>query len=321
LLSAIVILELASGCAALTGAALPTPLPAEYLPTAVAQTVQAGDVHPAETAAPPAAASAEPSAQPPAATASPGAPTQTPLASAGIAASPSPPVSPTPRPPPGIPYAAIQIHSPGPASKVASPFLLRASVPPGPNGIVRIELLGEDGRLLMREVRAYTGARGAPVTLGEEVSFGISAVAEAGRLQISTEDENGQLASLASVDLLLLSIGESDLNPPGDQLERIAIEAPQANALIQGGTVRVSGLARPLSDQPLMVELIATDGKILGSRQVAVDSLAGGGHGRFAVDVSYSTGAPTRVRLLVWEPGAHIPGIAYLSSLEVMLSP
>ncbi|HEX9617347.1 MAG TPA: hypothetical protein VGA03_08005 [Anaerolineales bacterium] len=224
-------------------------------------------------------------------------------------------------PPPEIPLAAIQILSPGPASKVASPFLMRAYVPPGPNGVVRIELQGEDGRLLMREVRVYGNTRGAQVLIGQEVTFGISAVAEVGRLQISVQDENGQVMALSSVDLILLSIGEADFNPPGDLLEPIFIQTPQAGDTIQGGILIVSGLARPRTDQPLMIDLKAPDGKILGTRQVAIEASPGSTYGTFTIDVPYTVSSPARARLFVWERGDPIPGMAQLSSLEVMLSP
>lgn len=198
---------------------------------------------------------------------------------------------------------------------------MRAYVPPGPDGVVRIELLGEDGRLLMRDVRVYSNARGAQVLVGLQVTFGISAVAEVGRLQISVQDENGQVMALSSVDLILLSIGEGDFNPPGDLLEAIVIQTPQARDTIQGGTVVVSGLARPRTDQPLMIELKAADGRILGTRQVAVEPLPGSTHGTFTIEVPYTVNSPTRARLLVWERGDPIPGMAQLSSLEVTLSP
>jgi hypothetical protein len=243
--------------------------------------------------------------------------TDTPVFATQPPASPDPDLTPMPE----IPPAAIQILSPGPASKVASPFLMRAYAPPGPDGVVRIELLGEDGRLLMREIRVYGNARGSQVLMGLEVSFGISAVAEVGRLQISVQDENGELTALSSVDLLLLSIGEGDFNPPGDLLETIVIQRPQAREKINGGTVTISGVARPRTDQPLMIELKSADGKILGTRQVAVVPSPGSTYGTFTSDVPYAVDSPTPARLSVWERGDPIPGMAQLSSLEVTLSP
>jgi hypothetical protein len=309
------------GCNLPESQALPTPLPPDYIPTAIALTVEAqrvGNV-----------LAAEPSGSPPPqndgekledTTPTPE-PTPTPTSSPA-ASEPIPPTETSqPSVNPDIPFGTVQILSPGPASRLASPFLFKAYLLPGEKGRVRIELLGEDGRLLMREIKVYSVPHGARVTVGSEVAFEISAVAETGRVQASVEDEYGRTAALTSVDVILLSLGESDLNSPGDLLEDIVIKDPHPNALIQGGTLRVSGLARLHGDQPLMIELKTSEGKIVGTRQVAVLPSGEGQFGDFAIDVPFNVTAPTRVRLAVWEPGDPIPGIAHLSSLEVMLSP
>lgn len=192
---------------------------------------------------------------------------------------------------------------------------------PGESGRVQIELLGEDGRVLMREIKIYNSPPGARVTMGMEVSFEITAAAELGRIQISTADENGRTSALASSDMILLSVGEADYTPAGDNFEIIVIQQPRPKALIQGGTMRVSGLASPRSERPLMIELHTKEGKIVGTRQVAVESSDTGQYGNFAIDVPYDISAPTQVRLVVWEAGDRIPGIVHLSSLEVLLSP
>lgn len=192
---------------------------------------------------------------------------------------------------------------------------------PGPNATVRVELLGEDGRLLMREVKAYDLPRDQGVLIGQEITFAITAVAETARLQLVVEDEYNRLAAVASLDLLLLALGEPDLAQAGDGLENIVIDAPRENALIQGGVVRVSGLARMRSAQPLLIELRDRDGKIVGTRQVAVTPIPGSSYGTFEIDVLYTVANTTRVRLAIWEPGVEIPGIVHLSSREIVLSP
>lgn len=224
-------------------------------------------------------------------------------------------------PPPGIPDAAIQITQPGTASLVTSPFLLRAVTRILPRSTVRIELLGEDGRLLMREVRSYNPERQSNLILGAEISYEIGAVAEAGRLQVSLLDEYNRFVAVSSIDLILLSIGDTLINPQADSLEDIVIQSPSERSLIQGGMLRVSGLARLRTRQPLLIELQSSDGKIVGSRQVNVEAMPGSSYGTFLIDVPYTVSSTTRVRLIVWEPGELIPGITHLSSVEVILSP
>ena len=313
-----------ASCSIIANSPLPTPYPTEYLPTVIAMTVTAqGIVVRADNAV--AAASATPDKPPPSPeptlTETPS-PTPSPrIATPTLLPSPTQPSLDSPLPPENVLPSTVQILSPGPASKVTSPFTLRASAKPGPESVIRIELLGEDGRLLMREVRSYQTLQNEWVSLDSDISYGINSVAENGRLQLSVEDEHGRIKSLSSVDLLLLSTGKQDLNQPLDQQEDIVIESPRSNTLIQGGTMRVTGLARPRSTQPLMIELSTSDGRIVGTRQVSVTPLPENLYGEFAIDVPFTVDYTTRVRVQVWEPGDKIPGIVNLSSLEVILSP
>ena len=314
-----------SACNVMSASQLPTPYPTEYLPTVIALTVQA--IYPSTTVA---SAAYEPRPA-----LSPLSPEQTPSPSPTIAStattSPTETIpAATTRPPtatrtftptPELPIANIQIFRPGPASKVISPLKVSAYLVPGARGSVRMELLGEDGRLLVRKILSYSTNPDARVFLNTELDFEIEAVAETGRLVISTEDSHGRTIALASVDLLLLSIGEDDINPSGDQLETIVIREPAKNLLIQGGVVVVSGLMRHQGNEPLLVELISADGKSVGpTRLIAVENNPDGSYAPFSVEVPYSVNTPTWVRVMVSERDYRIAGIIHLSSVEVLLS-
>jgi hypothetical protein len=186
---------------------------------------------------------------------------------------------------------------------------------------VSVELLGEDGRLMYRQIFVLNSVSNAQVNLLTEIEFEIAGVAETARLVISTQDVQGRLLALTSEDLILLSMGEADINPAGDLLETIVIQQPTPNRLVQGGKLIVSGFARPVSDQPLLVEMIASDGRVVGSRLAGVPPSSQGNHGLFATEVSYEVSSPTWVRLAVSERGVRLPGVIRLSSVEVLLSP
>ena len=173
----------------------------------------------------------------------------------------------------------------------------------------------------MREVRAYQNLDHEWISLGSEIAFGINGVAEAGRLQISIEDEEGRLQSVSSVDLFLQSVGIQDIYLPQDQLEVIFLESPKQNRLIQDGTMRVSGMARTRSAQPLRIEIQTSDGRIVGTRQVNVIPSTDLSYGTFMIDVPFTVDKTNRALVQVWEPGDRIPGIINLSSVEVLLSP
>lgn len=326
----------------LAGCALPsaqtTPLPPEFFPTFIAQTVQA-NARLTETALaePPAAATPSTPQVSPSRTPTRG-PTST-LSALGPppSATPTPtntftpaPALPTrtstPFPTTGIPAAAVQIRLPGPLSKVISPLQVNASVRPGPDGRIRIELLGEDGRLLVRKILNY-GVQTSLVGVRESLDFEISAAAETARLQISTYDSFNRLVSLASVELILLSIGEDDLNPSASLQEPVIIQEPLPNKLIQGGTLLVSGLTTLPPDQPLLIELVASNGKVVGYRLAAIQADAAETvspeiYASFFTEVPYQVDAPTWARLTVKQNSStRIPGLVYATSFEVLLSP
>jgi hypothetical protein len=319
----ILTINIISGCSIIAETPIPTPYPTEYIPTVIAKTLAAQGielpsnhqsidiVEPAVTQTP----TIEPQMTP---TASP--------ESIDLTVTPLPtPIPPEPTqnspPPENVPTSINQIISPGTRSKVLSPFILRAAVKPGLNSAVRIELFGEDGRLLMREVRRYSSLESEWVSIDSEVDYGINAVAEIGHLQIGIEDEHGRLHSVSSVDLILQSMGKQDLFQPADQLEDIVLLLPKQNRLIQGGTMRIDGLARPRSEKPLMIEIVSSDGRIVGTRQVSVTPQPDNSYGTFTIDVPYNVDFTTRVRVKVWEPDERIPVIVNLSSVEVLVSP
>ena len=219
-------------CLALSGCSMPpavapvTPLPAEYLPTAVFETLQASQ--PSGKPVEQLAAQATPAIQEFPAS-SPGSPTDqsssatempTPTREITLAATPAP--LPTATPPPDHPIADIQIFKPGDRSRVVSPIPISAYLRPGGKGRVSLELFGEDGRLLVREIKAFDTPPNARVNMLADLEFGISAAAEFCRLVISTLDEFGRPSALNSVDIILLSLGEEGYQPvqrriPGNQ--------------------------------------------------------------------------------------------------------
>jgi hypothetical protein len=338
---ALLCIGLVSGCGVgLPELAPPTLLPSEHVPTAIALTVAALDTPtPASTPdsvssedrlteASPSEIPLEKQTQEPESTdgSSSEARTTT-TVSTTLAQTDLPSVTRTPEPsstlPPSaeIPYATIQIIRPGPLSKVVSPIELHAFLRTGAGGRATVELLGEDGRLMYRQLFVLNANPNAQVNLLSEIEFEIAGVAETARMVISTRDAQGRLLALTSEDLILLSMGEADINPAGDLLETIVIQQPSPNRLIQGGELIVSGLARPGSEQPLWVELIASDGRVVGSRLAGVSPSQTVSHSLFATEVSYEVSAPTWVRLTVSERGNRLPGEIHLSSVEILLSP
>lgn len=303
-----------SGCSALFGTPAPTPMPVDYLPTAVALTLQANQTGKQEAEVTPAAnegllnpVSADTlSTQTPEASTTPkpsSTPTRTPSGPTGTPYTLPPPPSPTPTP--GIPNAAIEIRNLGAFSKITSPLHLYTYLKPGAGGKVRIELIGEDGRVLVRNIKTMDFVpKGAWAVMSLDLDFEIAATAESAWLKISVDDERGRTVALNSVPLILLSIGDPDIVPPRDVLAPIVIQEPTRSTLVQGGKVLVTGMARPGSLNPLMVRLVDDEGREVGMRLAGVDVPTLGSYGPFAVEVPYKITDPTKVLLTVTEGGS-----------------
>lgn len=202
-----------------------------------------------------------------------------------------------------------------------TPLRVRAYVRPGEDNRVRIELFGEDGRLLVRKLLVYASST-ETIYIDDLLDFEIPGVAESARLQISTYDTYGRLIYLATQDMVLLNIGEPDITPPGLLDEPILLRQPRANQFIQGGSLLVTGLINPFNDQPLLIELVDRQGKVVGYRQAAVTIDPNGGYTPFTVEIPYEVRRATYVSVTVKVySNTRISGIIYVSAREILISP
>lgn len=278
----------------------PTPIPEDHLPTVVALTA-AAIIRAMPTEAVP-TSSTTPTTIP--------SQTHTPL--------PAPTATHTPTPGPVAPSPAIQILSPGPMSKVISPIILKGYIRPGAKGFIQVDLLGEDGRLLTRVpiYRESILVEGAYVRL--EIPFETRAAAEVGRLQISTKDEFGRPLETKSVHLLLLSLGENDINLGDSPYARSSIFYPSKKDIILGGTLPIIGEIQAFNDLPVILELLDEEGKTIGLRTL---SLPEGSREIFETTITYKVKEQTSARLIIRQADKRFEGNVYLHSQEVNLNP
>ncbi|HEX9091121.1 MAG TPA: hypothetical protein VF831_06510 [Anaerolineales bacterium] len=343
-LSTILLVVLGVSCSGLVYTPNPTALPADYIPTVIALTHQAGEsptpaptqtsvlVAPQPTSPTP---TLVPSSTPgPTATALEYNPTTTsspiPSTTSTLTLSVTPnrraTRTPTITPTPTLPVAGVQINEPGPMSRLVSPLHVIANLRSLPSGTYHIEIWaeplhqGDDAQPLYKEVQRLISNPIDWVFIDQDIEFELSRVSEFGQLRLGMYDTYGRPVSVNSVDLLLLSMGASEITPSEARTERIVIREPTPNQLIQGGKVIVSGLAKPGEDF-MLVELVAADGSIVGYRQVFVTPAADGSYVPYAIEVPYEVSNPTWVRLTVSESSTRIPGIEHLTSVVVLVSP
>ncbi len=290
---------LLNGCVLPGIDAVPTPYPADYLPTVIYLTAQSINATKLAAVTPTETPTLEPSPVGPAET-----------------ATPRPTATNTPGP--NIPLAAIQINAPGPMSKIASPLDVHAMVVAGASHRVEVDLFGEDGRLIARSLVVVAGyAGGDPLNL--KIPFEIRAAGETATVQVSTKDAHGRIQSLNSVQVLLLSTGASQVTPPGNDIyERVAFYDLPIDAHISGGTLAVKGRYAPMNDNPTILELVADDGTSLGLR---VLDLTGGDGEYFNTTIPYKVTAMTAARLYLYQDDDVIQGRAYVFSQPLALNP
>ena len=294
----VLLLGLLTSCTTPAASPIPTAYPPEYLPTVIAWTADAANTLGTEVAL---------------------ALTPTVLPSD----TPRPTPSPMPRPTftqttiPGHDPAAIQIFMPGPMSKVISPITLRMNIVAGESEKVQIDLYGEDGRLLARNLkRVPTSGKGVPQQV--KIPFEIRAAAEVGRITVSTTDKVGRLQSLNSVRVLLLSSGVNEINPPGNPSEPVGVFSPLPEEPVSGGVLNVRGDVWPFNLNPVLLELVGPDGKSLGLRIINVDQLD---PQLFETTIPYKVSEPTLARLTLLQDDDRMDGLFYVYSQEVLLNP
>ena len=288
-----------SGCSGATDTG-PTPLPDDYLPTAVALT--------ADALASSLPATATPTEVIP--------PTFTPIPT--ITPSPSPVPTRTPTAGPIAPLPSIRILAPGPLSKVVSPIALRGYVQPGADNRYQIELLGEDGRLLFREVRRHQVYLNEGVYTSINIPFETRAAAELGRIQISTLDKFGRPLETTSVHVLLSSMGKNDINIGDGEYARAQFFYPVSGQSIKGGVLPVLGEFQPFNDNQVTFELISEEGKTLGLRVINMEA---GVRSPFETTIPYDVDEETSARLIIRQADEKFTGQVFIHSQIVILNP
>lgn len=240
-------------------------------------------------------------------------PTRTPFPSR------TPSITPTATPP----LAYFRINNIGQYSFVVSPMRPEAIVSPGEDGLVIVELLGEDGRTILKDNINYRNYLGRHFGIAPTINFELQTVSEYGRLLIYTRDRYQRLMNLTSVDLILLQLGSNKITPLKDFSEPIIIRQPRENSITQGGMLIVEGLARILSASPIIIECIDENGNVIGDAHFQLDApnevLS---HIPFQVFIPYSVEESTNVRLTIRQDSAsRLPGTIYLTSFEITLEP
>jgi hypothetical protein len=224
---------------------------------------------------------------------------------------------------PTPPYAQLRIQKPGPFSKVVSPFQIESMVHPGEDGFVRIQLIGEDSRVISSQLMNYHNDVNRRFWIAPEISFDISGAAETARLEVSALDTFGRPIDIYTLDLLLLKFGKNELTAAEIVQEPYIIRYPPTDQMVHGSVVWVSGLIRPVNSSPIKIDLLNENNEAVGSSVFQVEQPSGDlSHTPFAIEVPYKVEQATSVRVVIYqESDQRIPGIVHLSSFLLTIAP
>ncbi len=78
---------------------------------------------------------------------------------------------------------------------------------PGEDGMLYVDLVGEDGRFITRFTKNFRQYVNKQIYTAVEVPFDIPGVAETARLVMSARDRLGRTIALSSLDLVLIKLG------------------------------------------------------------------------------------------------------------------
>lgn len=224
---------------------------------------------------------------------------------------------------PTPPFAQMRIQKPGPFSKVVSPFQIEAMVHPGEDGFVRIQIVGEDSRIISSQILNYTNDIKRRFWIAPKIDFAISGVAETARLELMALDQFARPMDIFTLDLILLKLGKNELTPAEISQEPYIIRYPPAEDVVRGGSVWISGLIRPVNANTITIELLNEKNEVIGQTIFQVAAPSGDlSHTPFAIEVPYQITETTPVRVVIYQKSdQRIPGIAHLSSFLLTLTP
>ena len=219
-----------------------------------------------------------------------------------------------------LPAERLAIFLPGPGSQVRSPIRIEGRGGPARSERVHVRLLGEDGLVVAQQTTYLYAASGQTGPFYTDLAFGISLVAEAGRLELSTDDpRTGRLGHLTTVNITLLSAGSPLVYPMIDGPEQLAILTPRPDSAASGGRLRVEGAGWTLVEQPVTVSLLTQAGDALATEEIWLEPRGVGVTGRFAVDLEYSVPYPQYGLIALYETAPDGSGFLHYTTLEIFL--
>ena len=162
--------------------------------------------------------------------------------------------------------------------------------------------------------------RDAEIAFDSNLTFEIPNGTMEALLTLSTQDDYHRPLALRSVLVTLNTSGETQINFNSNEDSWLDINYPQSQEIISGGKFTVLGSITPITDKPIIFELITDTGGVIGTAQLAV-SQAGEGFS-FELPLTYGFISTVRdVRLVIRQTIEGYATAVILDSIPLALAP
>ncbi|MDY6873888.1 MAG: hypothetical protein SVR81_07990 [Chloroflexota bacterium] len=169
-----------------------------------------------------------------------------------------------------LPAPSMSIRSPGDGATVTSPIAVSAEMVPGADGLVRLALIDQRNNTLSRRLLRIDSDLDTPIPFTASLPFELPGPDTEALLTLSTQDIYHRPLALRSVLLTLTTSGEPQVASPRAADPWLEITFPEPLDILTGGQFTVRGSVKPITDNPVIFELITDSGGVIGSAQLAV---------------------------------------------------
>ena len=158
------------------------------------------------------------------------------------------------------------------------------------------------------------------ITFDTDLAFEIPNGSMEALLTLSTQDDYHRPLALRSVLVTLNSSGETQINLNANEESWLEISYPEAQEIIGGGKFTVLGSVTPVTQNPVIFELITDSGGVIGTAQLAVNQA--GERVSFELPLTYGFISSVRdVRMVIRQTIEGYATNVILDSIPLALAP
>lgn len=196
----------------------------------------------------------------------------------------------------------LQVERPGEMSRLSSPILVTANVYPGYKGLVNVQLIGEDGRIMADQLLQLNTVETGWVSMATQIQFEIDSAGESALVVVSTSDGFDRRIAQVGIPVILMQIGESEIENPVFFNQPVILSSPVNGGFAKNGNLHIEGQVHLFNESPIIIELISQTGGVVASEAIMVKTAAGKEYTPFSADLPYSVSRRTPARLVVRQP-------------------